>query len=276
MTDIRIWHQSFTVLSDLGDYDKALREHFARVSRPGTIIDMHGMRPGSYQSNYPGDDIKYGVLQYLHGLQFLLNGIRAEREGYDAYAISTLPEPTLRETRSALGIPVVGYGESAMLSACDLGERFGVLVFIDELAELVAYNVGRLGLASRFSGARHAGFRFADVLEGFASPARLIDRFRAAARDLVRAGANVIIPGEAPLNVLLAREGIQEVDGVPVLDSLACWIKQAEMLVDRQRMNHYVVQRGGYFDAHPEMARLLEVIDFYGLGSLLESQETGR
>ena len=274
MTDIRIWHQSFTVLSDLGDYDKALREHFALVSRPGTVIDMHGMRPGSYRSNYPGDDIKYGVLQYLHGLQFLLNGIRAEQEGYDAYAISTLPEPTLRETRSAVGIPVVGYGESAMLAACDLGERFGVLVFIDELAELVAANVGRLGLATRFAGARHAGFRFADVLEGFAAPARLIDRFRVAARDLVRAGASVIIPGEAPLNVLLAREGIHDVDGVPVVDSLACWIKRAETLVDQQRMSQYPLQRCGYFDAQPAVARLMEVIDFYGLGSLLKSPET--
>jgi Asp/Glu/hydantoin racemase len=32
---------------------------------------------------------------------------------------------------------VVGRGESAMLTACMLGRTFGVLVFIDELAEQV-------------------------------------------------------------------------------------------------------------------------------------------
>ncbi|RYY55075.1 MAG: racemase, partial [Comamonadaceae bacterium] len=31
---LRIWHQSFTVLSDLGAYDDALKAHFRRVARP--------------------------------------------------------------------------------------------------------------------------------------------------------------------------------------------------------------------------------------------------
>jgi hypothetical protein len=118
---IRIWHQSFTVLSDLGAYDEALRAHFRKVARPGTQIHMHGMLPGTYRNNYPGDDIKYSALQYLHGLQFMAAGINAQDQGFDAYAISTLPEPALKETRSLLDIPVVGYGESAMLTACMLG-----------------------------------------------------------------------------------------------------------------------------------------------------------
>ena len=54
---LRIWHQSFTVLSDLGAYDEALRKHFKRVSRPDTEIVLHGMRPGTYPSNYPGTDM---------------------------------------------------------------------------------------------------------------------------------------------------------------------------------------------------------------------------
>ena len=75
---IRIWHQSFTVLSDLGAYDEALRAHFRKVARPGTQIHMHGMLPGTYRNNYPGDDIKYSALQYLHGLQFMAAGINAQ------------------------------------------------------------------------------------------------------------------------------------------------------------------------------------------------------
>ena len=147
---IRIWHQSFTVLSDLGAYDAALRAHFKKVARPDTVIDMHGMQPGTYRSNYPGDDIKYGAIQYLHGLQFMAAGINAEQQGYDAYAISTLPEPALREIRSLLGIPVVGYGESAMLTACTLGRKFGVLVFIDpDEQPLVAQPLPPKGLIHR-------------------------------------------------------------------------------------------------------------------------------
>lgn len=265
---IRIWHQSFTVLSDLGAYSDALNAHFSAVARPGTEIVMHGMAQGTYRTNYPGDDIKYASLQYLHGLQFLAAGVRAEQEGFDAYAISTLPEPALRETRALLDIPVVGYGESAMLRACQLGRRFGVLVFINELAELVADNAARHGLGERFAGARHVGFKFGDVLEAFSEPSRLIATFQERARRLIAQGAEAIIPGEAPLNVLLARNGVREVDGVPVVDSLAAWVKDAEALVDLRRAGGLRACRRGYFSGQPDKARVQEILVFYGLDAL--------
>lgn len=262
---IRIWHQSFTVLSDLGAYDRALKAHFQKVARPDTEIHMHGMKPGTYRSNYPGDDIKHASLQYLHGLQFMANGLNAEEQGFDAYAISTLPEPALREIRSLLTIPVVGYGESAMLTACMLGRRFGVLVFIDELAELVTDNAHRHGLRERLADVRHVGFRFADVLAAFEAPTELLERFRVSARALIKEGAEVIIPGEAPLNVLLATHGVSEVDGVPILDSLGAWIKQAEAMVDLQRANGTRTCNTGYFSARPDTDRVREIFSFYGL-----------
>jgi|SRR5581483_1261051 len=262
---IRIWHQSFTVLSDLGAYDQALQEHFRKVARPDTEIVMHGMQPGTYRSNYPGDDIKYAAVQYIHGLQFMIAALRAEREGFDAYALSTLPEPALREIRSLVDIPVVGYGESAMLTACQLGRKFGVLVFIDELAEQIAENVVRHGLAARFAGARHVGFRFGDVLKAFSDPQPLIEKFRDSARALIAAGAEVIIPGEAPLNVLLARSGVNEVDGVAVVDSLGAWVKQAEAMVDLRRAGGARPCRRGYFGGRPDPERIDEILAFYGL-----------
>jgi Asp/Glu/hydantoin racemase len=265
---MRIWHQSFTVLQDLGAYDAALRAHFRRVARPDTEIVMHGMRPGTYRSNYPGDDIRHVAIQHLHSLQFLAAARRAEIEGFDAYAVSTLPDPALHEIRAAVRIPVVGLGESAMLASCLLGTRFGVLVFIDELADLLARNAERYGLAQRFAGARHAGFRFHDVLAAFADPAPLIARFESAARALIAQGADVIIPGEAPLCVLLATHGVTAVDGVPVMDSLAAWIKAAETLVDFARQGIRGCDRG-YFHERPDPARLDELLSFYRLDELV-------
>jgi allantoin racemase len=262
---MRIWHQSFTVLQDLGAYDAALRSHFRRVARPDTEIAMHGLHPGTYRTNYPGDDIRHASLQYLHGMQFVAAAIKAQEEGYDAYAISTLPDPALREIRSMLEIPVVGYGESAMLASCLLGQRFGILVFIAELAPLLEDNVRRYGLRERFAGVRDVGFRFADVLAAYDDPAPLIERFRAAARSLIAQGADVVIPGEAPLCVLLAANGVSEVDGVPVLDALSSWIKSAEMLVDLRRQSGVRACSRGYFHASPARERLKELAAFYGL-----------
>jgi len=262
---IRIWHQSFTVLQDLNAYGEALDAHFRKVARPDTTIELHGMRNGTYRTNYPGDDIKHVAIQHLHSNQFIQAALRAEQDGADAYAISTLPEPGLIEARSLLGIPVVGYGESAMLTACMLGRRFGVLLFIEELAELVTANAARHGLSSRFAGAEFVGFTFNDVLAGFDDPGPLIERFRAAARRLIARGVDVIIPGEAPLNVLLARNGVHDVDGAVVLDSLATWVKQAEMMVDLKRQCGVGRSLRGYFNNQPAADRVKEIMEFYQL-----------
>lgn len=91
----------------------------------------------------------------------------------------------------------------------------------------------------------------------------MIERFSESARKLIRAGADVIIAGEAPLCVLLAANGIASVDGVPVLDALSCWIKQAEMLVDLQRQSGITACRKGYFFEPPSLERIEEIVKFY-------------
>ncbi|MGH8844940.1 MAG: aspartate/glutamate racemase family protein [Advenella sp.] len=265
---MKIWHQSFTVLDDLGVYHAALKAHFVRVARPETQIDLHGMHPGTYRSNYPGSDIRHVSLQYIHGLQFMMAAVEAQRQEYDVYAISTLPDPALREIRALIDIPVVAYGESAMLTACMLGRKFGVLVFIEDMNDLIAQNAYGHGLASRFAGAMPVGFTFNDVLKGFQDPVELIERFRDAARALIAKGAEVIIPGEAPMNILLAQNGISEVDGVPVLDSLAAWIKQAEAMADLRKLCGTKPCRTGYYHKLPEMDRVNEIFSFYGLDPL--------
>lgn len=261
---IRIWHQSFTVLSDLAAYDEALRAHFRRVSRADTVIDMHGMREGTYRSNYPGDDIKHAGMQYLHSLQFMQGAVMAERQGYDAFALSTLPEPGLHDIRTLVSIPVVGYGECAARAAVGDGRRFGALVFIPELAELYRENVRRHGLGCRLVGAGDVGFRFTDVLAAFDRPEALIDRFRAAARVLIAQGAEAIVPGEAPLNVLLAMNGVNEVDGVEIVDSLGAWVRAAEAAVLARRAGEDAAGCG-YFGATVDPVRRDEVLAFYGL-----------
>ena len=265
---MRIWHQSFTVLQDLPAYDVALKAHFKKVARADTEIVMHGMAEGTYPTNYPGTDICFDVVQRLHAPQFLMAGIVAEEEGYDAYAISSIPDIMLRESRAALNIPVVGYGESAMLFACTLGEKFGILNFIEGMAGQLADNAQRYGLGSRFVAARQVGFTFADVLQGYTDPAELIARFKVSARKMIAEGADVIIPGEAPLCVLLAQHGVSRVDDVPVMDSLAAWVKMAESLVDLRRNCGLSPSRRGYYQAMAPRARLKELLAFYGYARL--------
>lgn len=270
---MRIWHQSFTVLEHLPAYASALRQHFSKVARPDTQVVMHGMHPKTYRTNYPGTDIRHAYFQYLHGQQFVLGGIAAEESGFDAYAIMTIPEPALRETRSVIDIPVVGYGESSMLTATMLGERTGVLMFIEEMAPVIQENARRVGLEDRFAGARFVGFTFNDVLKGFDEPASLLERFHAAAREMIKTGVDVIIPGEAPLCVLLARHGISRVDDVPIVDALGATIKMAESMVDLRRSSGVAPARRGYFVSKPPRDRVKELIAMYGMSHLMPAGE---
>jgi allantoin racemase len=250
MAAMRIYHQSFTVLEKLPPYAEAMAAHFRKVAAPGTEVVMHGMHPDTYRTNYPGNDIQFSWMQTLHSQQFVLGALEAEEQGFDAFALMTLPEPSLQEIRSLVDIPVVGYGESAMLAATMLGQRIGVLLFITGMAETIERNVQRMGLSDRFIGAHPVGFGFNDVLAAYGEPGPLLDRFRDAARGLIARGADVIIPGEAPLCMLLSRAGVSEVDGVPVLDAVAATLKMAEMMVGLRRATG---------------VRVREMLSFYGI-----------
>jgi allantoin racemase len=262
---MRIWHQSFTVLSKLAPYRAALEAHIRKVCRPDTEVVLHGMHPDTYRTEYPGNDIRYAALQHLHTNQFILAGLEAERQGFDAYAICTIPDVGLRESRSILNIPAVGYGEAAMLLACTYGERFGILNFISEISEQLAGNARRIGLGDRLAGVRHVGFSFDDVVVGFDDPDSVIERFQESARAMIRDGAEVIIPGEAPLGVLLAQNGINRVDDAPIVDGLAAVMKMAELQVDLRRSIGISPASGGYYTDRVPRDRVEELLNFYRL-----------
>ena len=267
---LRIWHQSFTVLSKLAPYRAALEAHIAHVCRPDTEVVLHGMHPDTYETEYPGVDIRYASLQHLHSVQFILAGLEAERQGFDAYAICTIPDVGLKESRSLLNIPAVGYGEAAMLLSCTLGERFGILNFIPEISEQLAANARAIGLGSRLAGVRHVGFTFNDVVAGFDDPAPVIERFQESARAMIRDGAEVIIPGEAPLCVLLALNGINRVDETPVMDGIAAVMKMAELQGDLRASIGVRPAGGGYYTAQAPRERVEELVRFYGLDGIVQ------
>lgn len=266
---MRIWHQSFTVLEDLPAYADALKAHAQKVLRPDTQVAWHGQLKGTYPANYPGDDIAHGFLYGMHGSQWLAAGRAAAAQGFDAYAMCTLPNPMLREVRAVVDIPVVGLGEAAFHMATMYGQRFGVLLFIDRMVPLYREQMHAYGLANRCAAIKASGITFHDVLAGYADPGGVIEKFKAAARSMIRDdGADVIIPGEVPLSLLLARNGVTRVDDVPVIDTLAVALKMSELMVDLARAIGIKHSRHGFFNSSPAPERLQQVTQFYGLDKL--------
>jgi hypothetical protein len=63
--------------------------------------------------------------------------------------------------------------------------------------------------------------------------------------------------------VLLARNGVHRIDGVPVLDGLSAAIKAAESMADLRRTSGVAVARTGHYNIKPPRERVKELLKFY-------------
>jgi allantoin racemase len=70
---------------------------------------------------------------------------------------------------------------------------------------------------------------FRERTAAYADPKPLRGAFEEAARRAIDAGADVIVPGEGPLDVVLASPGGSRVDDIPMIDSLGTALALCEV-----------------------------------------------
>lgn len=248
---MKIWHQSLTSIEQVIPYRDAVSTHIRKVARPDVEVVLHGMSNETYPSDYPGHFITYNYLQNLHREQFIRNAMIAEAAGYDCVFIGTIPDVGLQEARTLVDIPVIGYGQASFHIASMLGDRIGIVNFLEPLQAQLRQNIDRYGLASKLGPIIQTSIGFYDVLEGFKSPELVIESFIESAKQAIAQGADVIIPGEGPLNVFLATHGISRIDDVPIVDSFAAGIKMCETMVDLKENSGVTMTRKGFYNAKP-------------------------
>jgi allantoin racemase len=260
---MRIWHQSFTVLDHVPHYRDALARHLSAVALPGTEIDFHGMAPGTYPSDYPGVHIGYAYMAGLHKEQFVRAAQQAQAEGYDAFLIGTIPDTGFEECSAVVDIPVVSFGNASVALAATLGSRVGIVHFIPELRDQIRRNVRTYGYSDLVGPVVQVDTAFHDIMAAYDDPAPLIAAFERAARAAVEQGADVIVPGEGPLNIFLADQGISRVDDVPVVDSLGTCLALAEMRGAQYRRTGLRPARRGFYRAQPPAGAIDAARTFY-------------
>ena len=69
--------------------------------------------------------------------------------GYDAVAIGNILDPALREARSMVDIPVLGLGETSMLTSCMMGSTFSLVGVNPYFGGRFEENVAKYGLRER-------------------------------------------------------------------------------------------------------------------------------
>jgi allantoin racemase len=253
---IRIWHQSMTDLTLLPGYAAMLQDHVRLICAPDTTVDLHGLTAGTYPDGMaPVDMTRYRWAHHLAFVQIVENVMRAQREGYDAVAVSCFVDPALEEARSVVDIPVVSSLETALLVSSTIGRAFGLLTIDESMARTLRELVQRYGFASRVVAVETMDppIREFELDQAFAGSPALVERFAGQAKRMVAGGCDVIIPAEGVVNTVLVRNKLHNVDGTPVLDSYGALLAFAEMLVQLRRRSGLAIGRRGAYAQPPEL-----------------------
>lgn len=156
-----------------------------------------------------------------------LDALARHADGCDAVVLAVSYDTALRAAREMLSVPVVGITEAALLTACMLGTRTGVIVFGRRVLPLYQEIALLHGMTQRI-----AGWRALESTAPYtgADPQAVDDALCASIEDLVeRDGCEVVVLAGAVMAGVPDR--LQHRVAVPVLEGVSCAVGLAELLV---------------------------------------------
>lgn len=232
---MRLWYQSMTCLEESGRYGETIVQTAKDLFDGSVEVAVNGIEKAAYKGHVPGEVFRYPILKDIMQRQSINAAIAAEREGYEGFILGSFSEPFLKQTRSAVNIPVISLAESAITTAWSLTERFALVSLSPAYARRLEELVHRHGLQSRLGGTygldpayteRHASAALDE-------PAEFLDRFREiVAKKASTAGIDLVIPAEGILNQIVGEARIREIEGVAIMDAVGVCLHHARMLVD--------------------------------------------
>ena len=253
---MRIWYQTMSPLNRLGSYAGIVASHARTIVSADTEIFFNGASEKFYRDRLPADVFRYPYTKFAVQKEAIDYCFRAEQEGFDAVVLGSFSEPFLRESRSLVEIPVVSLAESAMLVGCSMAEEIALVTLTPEYARRLRDTVRRHKLESRVTQVIGLGEGISehDVNRGLDEPERIVDAFCSVAGTVIDRGADLLVPAEGILSLVLHKYGTAEIEGAPVMDSVATVLRYAEMLVElRRRTGLSVGRRWSYPQPGPDL-----------------------
>ncbi len=246
---MRIWYQSTINFEHQPNYRDALAEHFQRVASPGVEVLLHG-REGDFGRELVVTDLISSPIAYhlVAPPMYIRAVVDAQNQGADAFVVGSFSEPILPELRSLASIPVVSLSEASLLAACSVAPKIGLLALNSIGAPYLDKSIALHKLGARITGVHVVEGDFLEqALDAmFADPGPFLEGFTKSARTAVAHGAQVIVPGEGVLAVMAARNGVSDVDGAPIIDSIGVAALFAEFSVNMKQRTGVAQSRLAY------------------------------
>jgi allantoin racemase len=211
----------------VGDYppeERKRREDAALAySSPEVEVGIVSVKASPYYIGNAPDLLGLAVPPFLDAFR------EAEKQGYDAVVPLGTLDLGVDAGRSVVDIPVVGPSESMLHIGSMLGRRFGIIVYDDFVQPLIYRMVERFNMIPKVIGWRSSGFELPDII---ANRDKVVETFVKNAHDLVKMGADVIMPmGITQCPVHIKPDWLMKEIGVPVVEGIGAPIRLAAALV---------------------------------------------
>jgi allantoin racemase len=241
---MRIWWQSSMALGSnpiWNPYEAAMKRHFSNIARPGTQVDVHGVK---YVEPILG---RSAYARYLNEAQVIDNALQAQREGYDAFCAGCTLDPGIREIKEVVDIPVAFLFESCIHLASILGGTFALLGFNREVLRHHEDLVRHYDLGGRLVPSdTPLNMATPDLVAGLKDPGAILTAVKEVAGKAIEKGVGTFISTCNILNMVLVTSGCGQIDGVPILDTAGALLKMTELMVDLEQIGIRRSRKGYY------------------------------
>ncbi len=266
---MRIWFQLMASEHRSPGFISGVQEQLNRVVSPGTEIVVRGTTHGAFSD-------QYRLLFHYDEREIIENGLKAQHDGFDVYALGNSLDPGVVALREVLDIPVVVQMEVSCAVACMTGERFGIVGTNEKFSPRYREIVRSYGLESRLVGVDSVRFDYLPrIHEGFTNPeiaAAVVEAYRASARRLIALGADTVF-GTGVHTTMAASAGLREVDGVVVQDTYALLARFAETAAAIHQYTGHWTSRGSLY-AKPSAEILRKAEEMYRVPYLTAPADT--
>lgn len=246
----RIWFQGATDRVHMAPYINKVEAHLKAILDPEFT--------GTFNTTTPPATTTHAITEYRMGGAFVRGAVEAEKQGFDAMAITHFQDAGLAEVKSVVDIPVLGLGETTLFHACTLGRKLGLITINPVFIPWHEDQVVRYGLQSRVVGVRAVTASVSDFIDAFATKEaydRLYPKWEHECRILLDAGADVIVPaGGLPMMLYGSPIGAN-IDGAPIVNGITLIAKAAETAIKLRRIaGMAAVSRRSNYAKPPEKA----------------------
>jgi allantoin racemase len=252
---VKIWYQSFVDPDQQAAYCSALAQALKGIAGHDVAFDIHGIVPPDLEL--------HRLTEFRCARQVIRHAVEAQQQGYDAFAIGHFQDGGLYEARATVDIPVLGLGEAAMLYACTLGQKIGLVTINPVFIPMHEEQIQRYGLANRVVAVKAIETDPALLVRAFTDKdtfEKILRQFRKEVEPLVNAGIEVIIPAGGLPALLFSRLKNFTVGKALVLNCIAVLAKMTETAVALNRLDGTGASRAATFQ-QPSAKALREFIE---------------